>query len=302
MSTYHHILVVVDPKHTQQPAIKRSLELAKKLGSQLIFVSCIYDTNYEFTSMLTSNERNTMKSALLHCELEKLQGLIKVEGAADFAKCKAVWHKKQFQGIIDTAEQQRCDLIVKSTKPHSKLSQRLITPNDWRLLRNSPINVLMVKNHDWPINGNIVSAISVDDNDDRHECLSQRIVDESRKVADLVNGKLHLANTYPSVPMHMSIEVPQFSPDVYNTNLRKRHEVEMKKLASKINLPAECLHIEEGMPENVIPNICEQLDAELLVLGSVGRKGLSAALLGNTAEHIIDKINCDTLVIKPLLN
>lgn len=34
-------------------------------------------------------------------------------------------------------------------------------------------------------------------------------------------------------------------------------------------------------------------------MGTVGRTGLSAALIGNTAEHVIDNINCDVLALKP---
>ena len=41
------------------------------------------------------------------------------------------------------------------------------------------------------------------------------------------------------------------------------------------------------------------LDAELVVIGTVGRVGISAALIGNTAEHVIDELNCDVLAIKP---
>jgi universal stress protein E len=55
----------------------------------------------------------------------------------------------------------------------------------------------------------------------------------------------------------------------------------------------------EGLPEDIIPALCKEYSADLLVIGSVGRKGLSAALLGNTAELIIDGVECDTLVVKP---
>ncbi len=36
-----------------------------------------------------------------------------------------------------------------------------------------------------------------------------------------------------------------------------------------------------------------------MVLGTIGRTGLSAAFLGNTAEQVIDHLRCDLLVIKP---
>ena len=73
----------------------------------------------------------------------------------------------------------------------------------------------------------------------------------------------------------------------------------MRAIAKMHDIKDDNTHVAEGLPEDIIPNLCETLDAELLVLGSVGRRGISAALLGNTAEHLIDKINCDTLVIKP---
>jgi len=36
-----------------------------------------------------------------------------------------------------------------------------------------------------------------------------------------------------------------------------------------------------------------------VILGTIGRTGISAALIGNTAEHVIDRLNCDVLAIKP---
>lgn len=43
----------------------------------------------------------------------------------------------------------------------------------------------------------------------------------------------------------------------------------------------------------------EDLDAELVILGTTGRTGLSAVFIGNTAEHTIDSLNCDLLALKP---
>ncbi|MBW3737186.1 universal stress protein UspE, partial [Enterococcus faecalis] len=58
-------------------------------------------------------------------------------------------------------------------------------------------------------------------------------------------------------------------------------------------------HVEKGLPEEVIPDLAEHLQAGIVVLGTVGHTGLSAAFLGNTAEQVIDHLRCDLLVIKP---
>jgi universal stress protein E len=49
----------------------------------------------------------------------------------------------------------------------------------------------------------------------------------------------------------------------------------------------------------VIPDLAEHLQAGVVVLGTLGRTGISAAFIGNTAEHVIDHLKCDLLVIKP---
>ena len=43
----------------------------------------------------------------------------------------------------------------------------------------------------------------------------------------------------------------------------------------------------------------KELDVGLVILGTTGRTGLSAVFIGNTAENVIDKINCDVLALKP---
>jgi universal stress protein E len=57
--------------------------------------------------------------------------------------------------------------------------------------------------------------------------------------------------------------------------------------------------VEQGLPEEVIPEVANKLNAAMVIIGTTGRTGLSAVFIGNTAEHVIDKINCDVLALKP---
>jgi universal stress protein E len=292
------ILVVFNPYHDDQPAFDRACFLAQKMQASILLVSCIYDETYDMTNFLTTEQRVDMKSALLNGQKKAMEAYISKCETADI-EVKAVWHKSLYRGVIDVASHEHCDLIVKSCKQHKKLAHKLFTPNDWHLLRYSPVNVLMVKDHDWPKKGNIVAAISIDTNDKMYNLLSERVTKISCDLAALVDGSVHLANTYAGAPLHVVIEVPSFDPMEYNQDVQAKHDKEVKAIAKQQGLDADRVHVSEGLPEDIIPQLCEQLDAELLVLGSVGRRGISAALLGNTAEHIIDKVNCDTLVIKP---
>ena len=71
----------------------------------------------------------------------------------------------------------------------------------------------------------------------------------------------------------------------------------MKALRQKFGIDEDHTHVREGFPEEVIPEVAKEIEAELVILGTVGRTGLSAALLGNTAEHVISKLSCNLLAL-----
>lgn len=73
----------------------------------------------------------------------------------------------------------------------------------------------------------------------------------------------------------------------------------MKELRQQFSIGEEYTHVYEGLPEKVIPEVCGELNARVVVLGIIGRTGISAAFLGNTAEHVIDHLKCDLLAVKP---
>ena len=49
----------------------------------------------------------------------------------------------------------------------------------------------------------------------------------------------------------------------------------------------------------LIPYTAQKLSAVVTVVGTVARTGLSGALIGNTAEVVLDALESDVLVLKP---
>ena len=59
------------------------------------------------------------------------------------------------------------------------------------------------------------------------------------------------------------------------------------------------LHLRRGSAGQLVPALGAELGVELVVMGTVGRAGIPGFLIGNTAEAIIDQINCSVLAVKP---
>ena len=52
-------------------------------------------------------------------------------------------------------------------------------------------------------------------------------------------------------------------------------------------------------PDFAIMNCIEQHDIDLVVMGTVGRAGISGFITGNTAERLLPRIPCSLLAVKP---
>ncbi|WP_340677830.1 universal stress protein UspE [Paraglaciecola sp.] len=298
---FQKILAVIDGNLEQQKSLARAIEISQKTGATITAFLTIYDFSYEMTTMLSMDERENMRQAVVDERTEWLSRLLTSEfpQTGCTIDIKVVWHNRPYESIIYEVIDKGYDLIVKGTQQHGVLKSVIFTPTDWHIMRKAPVPVLLVKEHAWPTGGQIIAAVNVGVDIAEHQSLNEKITFHAIQFAKLLKSDVHLVNSYPGTPTNIVIEIPEFDPTQYNQNVRKHHVDALSKLAVRHHISEQSCHIEEGLPEDVIPKYAEQLDAELVVLGTVGRQGISAALIGNTAEHVIDKLDCDVLAIKP---
>ncbi|GIU25170.1 universal stress protein UspE [Shewanella sp. MBTL60-007] len=300
MMDYQKLLVVIDPTTDKQAALARAVELASDNQAEITVFLSIFDFSYEMTSILSGHEREAMREGVVNQRKAWIEDIIEPY-CKDGIKIttEVIWHNRPFESIIKQAIEGNYDLIVKGTHEHDKLKSVIFTPTDWHLLRKAPVPVLLVKADEWPVAGKIVCAVNVSADDDANATLNGKIISHANKLASQFNAQVHLVNGYPGTPVNLAIELPDFDAHTYSETIRLQHEERICYLANAYGISPDFCHVKEGLPEDVIPDLASELDAELVVLGTVGRTGLSAALIGNTAEHVIDSINCDLLAIKP---
>ena len=300
MATYQDVLVVLDPTQPAQKALDRAFELAEHSACRLTAFLSIYDFSYEMTTMLSGEERESMRQAVItdrEIWIEELVAPGKAKGLA--IDVKVVWHNRPFEAVVKAVADCGYDLVIKGTHDHDVLKSMIFTPTDWHILRKCPCPVLLVKEHAWPSNGKILAAVNAGSEQPHHALLNNRIIRQAQAVAAMLNSEVHLVNAYPGTPVHVAIEIPEFNPAEYNDSMKHHHNAAVSKLAAEYNIPLSCTHVQEGMPEDVIPRVASAIDAEMVVIGTIGRTGLSAAIIGNTAEHVIDRLDCDVLAMKP---
>jgi nucleotide-binding universal stress UspA family protein len=80
---------------------------------------------------------------------------------------------------------------------------------------------------------------------------------------------------------------------------RVRHAVQaMRDRLSAVKFAGFEPHVTFGDPAHGIADFAEEIEAELIVIPSHGRTGLTRLLIGSTAERVVRLAHCPVLVLK----
>ncbi|BBP82266.1 hypothetical protein PHLH8_19080 [Pseudomonas sp. Pc102] len=273
MQAIRSILVVVDPNHPEGLALKRAKLIAGVTQSHLHLLVC---------------DRKADHAAYL----ADLSGALASEGYS--VTTQQAWNENLHQTVIAVQQAEGCGLVIKQHVPDNPLKRFLLTPDDWKLLRYCPGPVLMVKTDTPWTNGVILAAVDVGNSDGEHRTLHASIISHGYDIAGLAKGTLHVISAHPS-PM-LSAADPTFQ---LKESIEARYRAECRAFQEEFDISDERLHVEEGPADVLIPHVAQKLKAAVTVIGTVARTGISGALIGNTAEVVLDSLESDVLVLKP---
>ncbi|MFD0966282.1 universal stress protein UspE [Seminibacterium arietis] len=302
---FNNILVVLNPENEKQYALARAVRLVKEQKSEtkvkITTFMAVYDLSYEMSALLSSEERENMHKGVIEQRQKAIVPYLEkyADPNIDFDSI-VVWNSNEAEAISKEVEQNHYNLVVKYTQEQESLTSLIFTPMDWQLLRKCTAPIMIVKDGDWKHQRRILIAVNVADEEDNHCIFNDELVTLGIDLADILErGNVHLVTAYPPTPINMAIDLPEFNTTEYDDSIRSQYLINMKALRQKFGIDEDHTHVLEGFPEEVIPKVAEEIGAEMVVLGTIGRTGLSAAFLGNTAEHVISKLNCNLLAIKP---
>jgi nucleotide-binding universal stress UspA family protein len=273
MQAIRSILVVIEPQHSESLALKRAKLIAGVTQAHLHLLVC--DPKHDHSGMLS-----VLKSALLE------------DGYS--VTTEQAWNDSQHKTIVDAQQAEGCGLVVKQHFPDNPLKKALLTPEDWKLLRACPTPVLLVKTAGSWKDKVILAAVDVGNTDLEHRHLHNTIIDHGYDIASLAKAHLHVISAHPSPMLSAADPTLQLSETI-----AERYRDQCRAFQAEFDIDDQHLHIEEGPADVLIPFLVHKLQAAVTVIGTVARSGLSGALIGNTAEVVLDKVESDVLVLKP---
>lgn len=135
----------------------------------------------------------------------------------------------------------------------------------------------------------IVVAIDLSDEADQ-------VLERAASLSLAQNAKLHIVHVVEPISFAYGGDMPMDYSGVQE-DLQKQAEQRLHDIATKHSIPENQCHLLVGRPASEIHALTDEVGANLIVVGSHGRHGLSL-LLGSTANAVLHGAPCDVLAVR----
>ena len=208
--------------------------------------------------------------------------------------CQVV-HSDNLSGwIIKHCREQHIELVL-------KIGHRTETvfyqPVDWQLIRGLPCALLLLSQHKWRERPVVMAALDIASDDERQQSINRDVLAWTQLICAGQSAEKHIVSCIELNRALVDLDV--IEPSVEQREKEQPAKQALRKFLDSCGFGDAQLWAEVGEPAKKIPSIANREKAALVVMGSVGRKGVKGLLLGNTAEKVLHNIRTDVLIIKP---
>jgi nucleotide-binding universal stress UspA family protein len=135
--------------------------------------------------------------------------------------------------------------------------------------------------------------------------LSHRALDQALEMACLREGsEVHALHVEPDLLLGAALAAPEYALSA-EAGARDVQKLATERVAAmpaaldKRNVRRVVAHFRRGAPAENIAQLAADLDADLVVVGSHGHRGLERLLLGSVAERVVRLARCPVWIIRP---
>jgi len=315
MKRFKNILCVVEPGEASKPALERAVTLAENNQARLTVADVVERVTGGIRMLDGGPISVDLQAAMVNDHAQDLETLV------------APYHKRikietkvligtSFLEIIYKVLRISCDLVIKVSETQDWLD-RLFGSDDMHLLRKCPCPVWLIGPQAPTSYRRILAAVDVGDvyppvELESRRALNRQILEMASSLALSEFAELHIVHAWEAIGESVMRSAVTYTPEekitAYAEQVRRQHEASLDVLMREVtrNLGQGAVgylkpepHLVKGAARKEVPALAKRIEADLVVMGTVARTGIPGLIMGNTAETILNQINCSVLAIKP---
>lgn len=309
MKRFKNILLVCDSVHVHQESIDRALWLAKTNDASLSVVDVIDAAPGELTRLfgaLPGARAQDVEYEVVEFHRSRLADAAAPIRAQGIQTNERVLQGIPFVEIITKVLRDDHDLVIKGAATSKSNGSADLSSEDMHLIRKCPCPVWIMKPSEQRKYGRILAAVNPDTADEQKTKLNTLIMDLATSLSTMDGSELHVVTAW-GLEEEETLRHSGFAR-VAKDEIRLL--VDEKRRQSEANLNAllapypsdggtRYVHLVKGPALQVIPDLAKEQHVGLIVMGTVGRTGIQGLIIGNTAEGILNTVDCAVLAAKP---
>lgn len=282
MAKYRKILVAYDGSPSARNALAIASQMARENKSWIKVIAVLPSYQGDLELIGVKNIRETMEGP----GREMLAEAQRIADAGDFHILTNLEQGEPFERIVHVAEDENCDLIVMGRKGLSPLERELMGSVTARVIGHTNRDVLVVP--------------------DGARLAWDRLLlasDGAGSNDNATSKALALAGDYGSQLTALAVvytndEFLALAHEVID-GLVEKSLVRLDELVQRAAAGGVALTplVKEGEAHEVIVRQAKEQKADLIIMGSHGRKGFSRLLMGSVTERTIGYAECPVLVV-----
>jgi universal stress protein E len=281
---FRKILLVVDEERPPAAALERAVLLAKQNRALLTLAG-------------------TCRAATPAME-QRLENLAAAAGKEGVAVERRLLCGTPHLEVIREVLRNSHDLVMVVAEGKGGLTEALFGATTMKLLRKCPCPVWVMKGTQQGRYARIMAAVDLKPSGEESGDLNDKIMDLAVSMARMEGSELHVIHAWTFYAESALREEPVLPEGTTERAAEDEEKTRQQWLAELLQRhPLEGLthqvHLLQGEAGALIPEAAKAHAIDLIILGTVGRAGIPGLLIGNTAEKILQHVDCAVLAVKP---
>ncbi|GAA4885126.1 universal stress protein [Flaviramulus aquimarinus] len=273
------IIVPIDFSEYSGYALKTAAKLAKKYNAELLVLHMLEMSEI----MLSASDglQNQKAAFFLQLAEQKFENFLKKDYLNGVTVTPIIKHFKVFSEVNDVALKHQADLIVMGSHGTNGIAEFFVGSNTERVVRHSNIPVLVIKNDMPDVNFDVVAFAC----DFSEEAITPYL--NAVKMFNKIGAKLYLVHVnLPNEKFKSTLEIEKGVVNFFSKaerNLDKMEDVQ---------------YVCDYTVEDGVLNCANKIGADLIIVPTHGRKGLSHFFVGSIGEDVANHSTLPVMTFK----
>ena len=303
MKRFKNILLVCNFDANQHMAEDRAVSLAKQNEARLTVFTVVKERSVDARMTFTDMPLQELHSLVIDDYREKVDALAADIGRQGVDVRSQVVTGTPFLEIIRQVLRDKHDLVILASEGKGGVNERLFRTTSMHLMRKCPCPVWVVKRAQTRPYTRILAAVDPSVYDSKEGAINPLILQLASGMARKEAGELHIIHVWHLFGERYvrSSGMTEGAVQEAKALEKKQHKQRFDTLLNRAGVTdlKPHLHLIEGAPDDRIPEMVTEKGIDLLVMGTVCRTGIAGFLIGNTAEEVLNQVDCSVLTLKP---